>query len=103
MAKIFTYSKGVKDTHVTDKVINDERDISKIDEIIQNLTKISGVREDNLSNIGLRTNPKNWIRNAIKNFPTNIDNEEMKSLLFDFTEPMQTRMREDFKYALIIV
>jgi len=100
---MYTYSKGIKDTYVTDKVINDERDISKIDEIIQNLTKISGVREDILSNIGLRTNPKNWIRNAIKNFPTNIDNEEMKSLLFDFTESMQTRMREDFKYALIIV
>ena len=99
---IFTYSKPITKIGIEYKEINEISDIQKILGVIDKLENQISIREMSFSDIGLRTNPKDWIRSALTKFPDN-GYEYMKNLLNNFTESMQTRMREETKHALAIL
>jgi hypothetical protein len=100
MDTIRTYTKKIKDSPVISKEIDDLRDIEKIISIIGKLEETQSAMTSSFQEIALRTNPKKWIQ-KILDCPIGYDPiHEMESLLNDFTEGMQTRMREESKYAL---
>ena len=103
MNPILTFTKRIKDQSISFKEIKDNKDIAKIGEVIEKLENLSGIRSSNLSDLGLRTNPKNWASSVLRNFPDQINKQEMQYLIADFTDSMQTRMRMDTKYALGIL
>jgi len=100
MQSIVTFTKKIKDPAISYKEIVDMRDIEKIGEVIHKLECLSGIRNSTLSQLGLRTNPKNWVSASLIEYPTSVRKQEMEYLIADFTDSMQTRMREESKYAL---
>lgn len=103
MNPILTFTKRIKDQSISSKEIKDIKDIAKVGEVIEKLENLSGIRSSNLSELGLRTNPKNWAKSVLLNFPDQINKQEMQYLIADFTDSMQTRMRMETKYALGIL
>jgi hypothetical protein len=103
MDPIITFSKQVKSDQVHRKDIIDPKDISKIDDVIQKLERIHRVEELALDELELRTNPKKWIKTLITSYPDLASSDSMENLLHDFTDSMQTRMREETKYALGLI
>ncbi len=100
MQPIVTFTKKIKEQAISCKEIADIRDIEKIGEVINKLECLSGLRTSNLSELGLRTNQKNWTSISLLDYPGLIRQHEMEYLISDFTDSMQTRMREETKYAL---
>jgi len=100
MSSIYAFTKGIKADKVIHQEIADSGDIVKIGQVIQNLEELSKASMLRLDELDLRANPKKWVNSMIKGYPDSINKEEMEYLLFDFTEPMKTRMREESKYAI---
>ena len=92
--------KKVKEDKIEEKDIYDFSDIQKIVEIVND--KLPKPEIKKLSEIGLRTNPRKWIKKLINEYP-NISLNNFEELLIDFTDGMQTRMREDSKYVIGIL
>lgn len=102
MKSIYTFSKKIKDTKIENKEIFDQKNIIKIIEILTKLENLPCVSISKFDDLGLMTNPKRWICQLIQ--PVNNENfEDMRSLLYDFTDTMMTRMREESKYALGLI
>ncbi len=97
---IFTSSKRIKDGKVNHTTISEKRDIEKIKKIVN---KLPSPKERKLTEISLRTNPRKWVVSLLDSYPDNVKEEEMESLLNDFSDSMQTRMREENKYAVVIL
>ena len=100
MHPIFTFTKQIAGTEIAQKEINDISDIKKLDDVVQRLEALPSVSQSRLEDIGLRTNPKKWIKILLDSYPKHVSDVDMENLLFDFTDSMQTRMREENKYAL---
>ena len=103
MNPVFTFTKRVRDATIIRKDVPDALDISKLAEIVGKLEALPGVCLSHLDDIGLRTNPKKWIAACLSGYPSSVDFSRIEDLLHDFTESMQTRMREEAKYALAIL
>lgn len=103
MNSVITFTKRIKDQSIQFREIKDDKDIVKLYEVIEKLETLSGIRSSNLSELGLRTNPKNWASLALNNFPKEVNKQEIQYLIADFTDAMQTRMRMATKYALGIL
>lgn len=103
MTTIHTFSKRITSTTINTGVITDAGDISKFDKIIVALEQLPGATSSQLDQLGLRTNPKAWISQSIAAYPEQCCTADMSHLLFDFTDSMKTRMREESKYALAIL
>jgi len=97
---IFTSSKRIKEDEVSHTTISEKRDVEKIREII---SKLPSPKERKLTEVSLRTNPKKWVISLLDSYPDNVKEDEMESLLNDFSDSMQTRMREENKYAVAIL
>ena len=97
---IFTSSKRIKEDEVSHTTISEKRDIEKIREII---SKLPSPKERKLTEVSLRTNPRKWVMSLLDSYPNNVKEDEMESLLNDFSDSMQTRMREENKYAVAIL
>ena len=97
---IFTSSKRIKEDEVNHTTISEKRDIKKIKEII---SKLPSPKERKLTEVSLRTNPRKWVISLLNSYPDNVKEDEMESLLNDFSDSMQTRMREENKYAVAIL
>jgi hypothetical protein len=97
---IYTFSKRITGTSINEADLNDPGDIAKVNVILNNLDTLPGVKDSTLSAIRLRTNPKKWIRAILKAYPPDVKFPEIHNLLFNFTDSMKTRMREESKYAL---
>jgi len=100
MNPVYTFTKKIKGETVVHGHIADPADISKVHEVIQKLETLPRVTSSNLDEIGLKTNPKKWVVSLVKSYPHNVNPVEMENLLFDFTDTMQTRMREESKYVI---
>lgn len=96
---IYASSKKIKEEKVTHSKIEDDRDISKIIDII---SKLPEPKKRKFSEISLRTNPKKWVLSLLNNYP-DFDENIMEVLLNDFTDSMLTRMREESRYALAML
>ncbi len=97
---LITCTKGIKDDSIHQTKIMDSSDIKKIMEIIN--TKLPQPKETKLGDINLRRNPKMWVRELLDDYPQS-DRKTFEELLSDFTDSMQTRMREDSKYVVGIL
>lgn len=102
MNPVFTFAKKVKEPSIRSKDISDETTISKIADVVDRLESLPRSTDSSFDEIGLRTNPKKWVSSSLQNYPDDIDKVAIESLLFDFTDSMQTRMREETKYALAL-
>ena len=100
---IQTFAKQVKSTSIARKSISDVSTISKLLHVLHNLESQSKAAMTLASDLGLKTNPKKWASSLISGYPSAIAPDDAESLLFDFTESMQTRMRMETKYALALV
>jgi len=100
MSLIYAFSKQVKWDRVFHQGIADPGDMVKIEQVIEKLEALPKALKLKLDELDLRTNPKAWATSLIKGYPNNVKREEEEYLLFDFTEPMKTRMREESKYAI---
>jgi len=103
MDPIYTFVKQVKATSVTTKEIADPLTISKIIAVLGKLETQPKATVSAIEDIGLRTNPKKWVSSLLAGYPNDFDATDVENLLFDFTETMQTRMREETKYALSLL
>ena len=100
MSSIYAFSKGIKEEKIVHQEIPDSRDIMKIGEVIQKLEELPKAQESRLDELTLKVNPRKWVNSLVRNFPDNVNKEEMEYLLTDFTDEMRTRMREESKYAI---
>ncbi len=96
---IYASSKKIREDEVRHTKITEKRDIEKIRNI---LLKLPEPKERRFSEINLRTNPRNWILSLIDSYPE-VDETKMEMLLNDFSDSMQTRMREESKYAMAML
>ena len=103
MDPIYTFVKQVKAASVTTKEIPDPSTISKIIVVLGKLETQPKATVSAIEDIGLRTNPKKWVSSLLAGYPNDFDATDVENLLFDFTETMQTRMREETKYALSLL
>jgi hypothetical protein len=103
MQSLVTFAKKIKETTISSKQIPDAKDIAKVCEVIEKLECLSGIRTSSLSDLCLRSNPKIWASSAVLNFPIQLNKQEIEYLIADFTDAMQTRMREETKYVLGIL
>ncbi len=100
MDTIHAFSKSVRHTRIDHQSIADFAHIGKIEEIIEKLEKLSGTEEAILTELNIDSNPKDWITSLLVNYPDKINEELMRYLLYDFTDKMKTRMREETKYVI---
>ncbi|AGK61175.1 hypothetical protein Asulf_01176 [Archaeoglobus sulfaticallidus PM70-1] len=97
---VFASSKKIKEEEIHHTTISEKRDIEKIKSII---ARLPDPKERALSEIRLRTNPRKWVISLLEEYPDNIQEEVMEALLNDFSDSLQTRMREENKYAILIL
>ncbi|MBN1855608.1 MAG: hypothetical protein JW846_01485 [Dehalococcoidia bacterium] len=101
---IFAFSKSVKDNRVERHDITELGDVAAIDAVVGQLESLPNVSVQPLDTLRLRSNPRSWvIRLICERSDLEPIDEHANHLLTDFTEAMQTRMREEHKYALLLV
>jgi hypothetical protein len=97
---ILVYSKMIKESLINSDRITKNIDKQRIKEVIKSLLQLG--KSTTIENLELNENCKEWINSLLSNFP-NINEQDIKYLLNDFTSSMQTRMREEEKYVLSIL
>jgi len=100
MTKIYAFTKRIKEGKIVHREIVDNEDIAKIGQVIEKLEKLPKSSSLSMDELRLRTNAKEWVNSLLRGYPDNTDEKEMGYLLSDFTDSMQTRMREESKYAI---
>lgn len=97
---IYVYSKKVTDTKISGEKKDRRIDVDKISNVVSSLLSLGKTKF--FKDIQLKQNCKDWIDSILSNYP-NVNERDIRELLNDFTDSMNTRMREDEKYALCIV
>jgi hypothetical protein len=97
---ILVYSKMIKESLINSDRITKNIDKQRLKEVIKSLLQLG--KSTTIENLELNENCKEWINSLLSNFP-NINEQDIKYLLNDFTSSMQTRMREEEKYVLSIL
>lgn len=100
MHPIYAFSKRIKEQQVSHHAITDDVDVTNIQLVTQKLLALPKVSKSSIDELDLNTNARKWATSLIRNFPSNVNKDEMGYLLNDFTESMRTRMREESKYAI---
>lgn len=100
MSSIYAFTKRIKEGTVAHREIVDPEDMAKIGQVIEKLEKLPKSSSLRMDELRLRTNAKEWVNSLLRGYPDNADEKEMGYLLSDFTDAMQTRMREESKYAI---
>lgn len=100
LTSIYTFTKRVKEGTVSHRKIADVGDIIKIGEVIKRLEKLPKASSLGMDELILRTNVKEWVSSLLGGSIDKASEKEMGYLVSDFTDAMQTRMREDSKYAV---
>lgn len=100
MNPIFTFTKKIKDgSNVQSKEIDDDRNIGRLNNVLQKLDTLPHIANFLVSEMVLDTNPKRWVAALIGGYPNSFAKTDVEYLLHDFTDKMKTGMREDSKYA----
>ena len=97
---VHAFSKGIRHNRVDYQQIADFGHIGKISEIVDRLENLGGTEEATLSELSLDSNPRDWITALLANYSRCVDEQMMRYLLWDFTDKMKTRMREETKYVI---
>lgn len=93
-------SKRVKEKAIRNNRITSSENKGKILDVINSLVKIGTQKQ--FYELELKENCIEWIIDVLNSFPS-FDEKLVRYLLNDFTGSMQTRMREEEKYAIAIV
>lgn len=97
---IYVYSKKIKGNVIdTDKKTR-EIDNTKISKVVDSLLNVG--KQKYFDELELNQNCKDWISSLLEKYP-NIDERDIKELLNDFTDSMNTSMRKDENYAVAII
>lgn len=97
---IYVYSKKVTDSKVSGGKKDRRIDVDKISNVVNSLLSLGKTKF--FKDIQLKQNCKDWIDSILSDYPS-INERDIKELLNDFTDSMNTRMREEEKYAVCIV
>ncbi len=97
---IYAFTKRVKEGTISHRKIVDTEDIVKIGEVIQRLEELPKASKSRMDELILRTNVKEWVSSLLGGPIDKTSEKEMGYLVSDFTDAMQTRMREESKYAV---
>jgi hypothetical protein len=97
---IYAFTKRVKEGAVAHRKITDAEDILKIGEVIQRLEELPKASILRIDELRLRANVKEWVNSLLREYLDKANEKEMGYLVSDFTDAMQTRMREESKYAV---
>lgn len=97
---IFVFSKQVKSKEIKSSKIIVESQKKKLFDVINSLKNLGKTRK--IEEINLKEDCRILIDSIISNFPK-INERDMKLLLFDFTDSMQTTMRKEEKYVVSLV
>ena len=97
---IYTFTRRVKEGTVSHRKIADAEDIVKIGEVIQRLEEFPRASTLRMDELILRANVKEWVNSLLGDSIDKASEKEMGYLVSDFTDAMQTRMREESKYAV---
>lgn len=97
---IFVYSKKVNDNVIKSDKKTGKVDIDKISKVVNTL--LSFGKSKFLDELELNQNCTDWITSILLEYPA-INERDVKELLNDFTDSMNTRMREEEKYAICII
>ena len=73
MQPYYAFTKKVKGVQITEKVIEDAADIAKLDRIVQKLESLPRAMESALDQIGIRTNPRKWVKSLILGYPKHVN------------------------------
>ena len=96
----FMFSKQVKSNNIEVEEIHNHNKKNQLLEVLNSLYNLDEFKS--LDEINLRFNCKRWIRSLFSNYP-NINREHMENLIHDFTDSMNTKMKEKEMYAVSII
>lgn len=96
----FMYSKKVKGMDVSSKVIDSSNEKSKLLNVLNSLMRMGKKRK--LTDLNLNFNCISWIKSILLAYPSPKD-EYMGFLIRDFTDAMNTKMKEEEKYVIAIM
>ena len=100
MTSIYAFTKKIKEGTVVHREIVDPEDIAKIGHVIEKLVELPKASELRMDELKLRANAREWVDSLLRAYPDEANEKEMGYLVSDFTDTMQTRMREESKYAI---
>jgi len=98
--KFYVFSKKVNEQIIQGEIKTKKADKDKIFKVIDSLLKLGKVKS--FDELELETNRKDWISAILSNYPF-VSKRDIKEILNDFTDSMNTRMREEEKYVLCII
>lgn len=96
----YVYSKKVNDSKIVGSKKTRKFEKDKMSNVINSLLPLGKTMF--LKDLYLKQNCQDWI-NAIFSLYPNVNERDVKELLNDFTDSMNTRMREDEKYVVCIL
>lgn len=96
----YLYSKKVKGMDVSSKVIDSSNEKKKLLNVLNSLLKMGKKRK--LKELNLNFNCSSWINSILMAYPSH-KNEYMEFLIRDFTDAMNTKMKEEEKYAIAVM
>ncbi len=96
----FFMIKSVKDNNFHLKLINENPNKIRLKKVINTILEHKHLKR--ISKLSLSENCKDWISRILNSNPNNIKND-LVYLLRDFTNHMNTRMREAGKYVIAII
>jgi hypothetical protein len=106
MSPMYAFTKQVSedDTPISQQQILDQGDIANIKKVINDLEIMQAVESSNLDSLELsKSYRRHWVEKLLLNSSLSFSSDEIVYLLSDFTEHMQTRMKEVNKYALALL
>ncbi|NJD54714.1 MAG: hypothetical protein FIB07_17880 [Candidatus Methanoperedens sp.] len=96
----YVYSKKINDREIKGAKKTRKFEKDKISSVINSLLPLGKIKF--LKELYLKQNCKDWINKILSSYPK-IRSRIIKELLNDFTDSMNTRMREEEKYVVCIV
>lgn len=97
---IYVFSKKVNDSQITQNKITRNSDSQKIGNVVASLKNLGKIKL--AAELDLKQNCRSWITSILKQYPE-INDRDVTEVLNDFTDSMNTRMREEEKYAICII
>jgi hypothetical protein len=97
---ILVFSRRVREGAISEDKITQKADKEKILDVAKSLLQLG--RSKSLDELELKENCREWVISLLSKFPE-IDDQDIRYLINDFTATLQTRMREEDKYAVSVL
>jgi len=96
----FMFSKQVKSHDIEPEEIKNHRKKKQLSEVLDSIYNLDDFKP--LDEINLKYNCKRWVKSLFSDYPQ-INVEHIENLLHDFTDSMNTKMKESEMYAVAIM